>query len=151
MHMTNMAPSIIINIQDTIHKRPIITKPSCYPLTKSVFKKDAEITIRIVSINESKLLNKKFRKKNNPTNVLSFLIDDSEKLLGDLVLCHDVIRNEARLQKKLIKNHYSHLILHGFLHLIGYDHINEVDQKIMEKKEIQVLKELNIENPYILK
>ena len=149
--MTNMAPNIIINIQDTIHKKSIITKPICLQLIKSVFKQDAEITIRIVSTKESKLLNRKFRKKNNPTNVLSFLIDDSEKLLGDLVLCHDVIRNEAKLQKKLIKNHYTHLILHGFLHLIGYDHDNERDQKVMEKKEIKALKKLNIENPYILK
>lgn len=149
--MINMAPNIFINIQDTIHKKPAITKQICYELINTVSRQDTEITIRIVSTKESQFLNKKFRRKNYPTNVLSFLIDNSEKLLGDLVLCHDVIRNEAKEQKKLIKNHYAHLILHGFLHLIGYDHTSEAEQKIMEKKEIQLLKKFKIANPYILK
>ena len=97
---------------------------------------------------ESQLLNKQYRKKNEPTNVLSFLIND-KPLLGDIILCHSVIKKEALVQKKSIDDHYAHLIIHGYLHLIGFDHAKNDDAFTMENKEIAVLKKLGIKNPYL--
>ena len=70
-------------------------------------------------------------------------------LLGDLVVCQEVLQQEAEAQKKTLKDHWAHIIIHGTLHLIGYDHINDVDAKCMEQKEINVLQQLGIENPYL--
>ena len=96
---------------------------------------------------ESQKINHQFRKKNQPTNVLSFLIQDSP-LVGDLILCHPVIKKEALIQKKKLMDHYAHLIIHGSLHLLGYDHENTSDANIMERKEIMLLKKIGIDNPY---
>ena len=97
---------------------------------------------------ESQLLNNQYRKKNEPTNVLSFLISDNP-LLGDIILCHSVIKKEALAQKKSIDDHYAHLIIHGYLHLIGFDHTKNDDALTMENKEIAILKKLGIKNPYL--
>ena len=97
---------------------------------------------------ESQLLNNQYRKKNEPTNVLSFLIND-KPLLGDIILCHSVIKKEALAQKKSIDDHYAHLIIHGYLHLIGFDHTKNDDALTMENKEIAVLKKLGFKNPYL--
>ena len=88
---------------------------------------------------ESQSLNNQYRKKNAPTNVLSFLINDNP-LLGDIILCHAIIKKEALAQKKTIDDHYAHLVIHGYLHLIGFDHTKNDDALKMENKEIAVLK-----------
>tara|TARA_B100000035_G_scaffold313501_1_gene327371 strand:- start:4055 stop:4372 length:318 start_codon:yes stop_codon:yes gene_type:complete len=104
--------------------------------------------MRVVDEAESQSLNNKYRKINKPTNVLSFLIDD-KPLLGDIVLCHSVIKREAFAQKKRIDDHYAHLIIHGYLHLIGFNHTKDDDALKMENKEIAILKKLGINNPYV--
>ena len=114
-----------------------------------MWKKEAEITVRITNASESQELNHHYRNQNKPTNILSFNIESNRSLIGDLVLCHDIVKKEAKEQNKKIKDHYIHLVLHGFLHLMGHDHINEKDQLIMEKIEIKTLKLFNIQNPYI--
>jgi len=139
---------INVFIQDLVNKKNKITAPFCKQLFQHAWSQDAEITIRIVSLEESQELNKTFRGKNSPTNVLSFIISDEPYLFGDLVLCHDVIKQEAKLYNKKILSHYAHLVLHGFLHLIGYNHENMKDQKIMESLEIDILKKIKIDNPY---
>lgn len=136
-----------ITIQDTIHQKKILSKKNCsYWL--SVFKKNRiAITIRIVSEIESKALNNRYRKINKPTNILSFQIE-SNPLIGDLVLCHPIIKKEARAQKKKINDHYAHLLIHGCLHLMGFDHEDEDDAVAMENRERLLLKKLGIKNPY---
>ena len=89
-------------------------------------------------------------KKKYPTNVLSFLVDDAHHLIGDIVLCAPVIEQEALDQSKNLEAHYAHLIIHGALHLYGYDHENKKDAEIMEKKEIKILTKLGYKNPYLL-
>jgi probable rRNA maturation factor len=101
-----------------------------------------------VSEAESQSLNNQYRKKNEPTNVLSFLINN-KPLLGDIILCHSVIKREALEQRKRIEHHYAHLIIHGYLHLLGFNHTKNDDAVIMENKEIYVLKKLGINNPYM--
>ena len=109
---------------------------------------DIVVSILLTSNNEIKKLNNQYRKKNEPTNVLSFLINDNP-LLGDIILCHSVIKKEALAQKKSIDDHYAHLVIHGYLHLIGFDHTKNDDELTMENKEIAVLKKLGIKNPYL--
>ncbi|KRO77007.1 MAG: hypothetical protein ABS06_05175, partial [Methylophilales bacterium BACL14 MAG-120910-bin43] len=129
------------------HQKKILSKKNCsYWL--SVFKKNRiTLTIRIVSEIESKALNNRYRKINKPTNILSFQIE-SNPLIGDLVLCHPIIKKEARAQKKKINDHYAHLLIHGCLHLMGFDHEDEDDAVAMENRERLLLKKLGIKNPY---
>ena len=136
-----------ITIQDTIHQKKILSKKICsYWL--SVFKKNRiTLTIRIVSEIESKALNNRYRKINKPTNILSFQIE-SNPLIGDLVLCHPIIKKEARAQKKKINDHYAHLLIHGCLHLMGFDHEDEDDAVAMENRERLLLKKKKKKNPY---
>jgi probable rRNA maturation factor len=104
-------------------------------------------------------LNLQYRHKQGPTNVLSFPfewpqgLDEAEcgdaALLGDLVICAPVVEREASEQYKSLSAHWAHMIIHGLLHLLGYDHIEESDAEEMEMKEIAILKKLQIENPYI--
>lgn len=114
--------------------------------------KNFELTIRIVDIEESQQLNSQYRQKNKPTNVLSFPFEVPEgielNLLGDLVICADVVIQEASEQNKLKNNHWAHLVIHGCLHLLGYDHINEEEAIEMESIETQLLSTLSIDNPY---
>ena len=114
--------------------------------------KELEIVIRIVDIKESKKLNKIWRKKNHATNVLSFPIHmpikQVPKPIGDIVICADLVASEAKEQNKSVNQHYAHLIIHGILHLLGYDHKSEEEAEIMEKKEINILNNLGYDNPY---
>ncbi len=114
--------------------------------------KDFELTIRVVDIKESQQLNLQYRQKDKPTNVLSFPFEVPEgielNLLGDLVICADTVAQEANEQNKAQNNHWAHLVIHGCLHLLGYDHINDDEAIEMESLEIQLLSTLSIDNPY---
>jgi len=113
--------------------------------------------IRIVDEKESAELNQQYRHKQGPTNVLSFPFDWPEglaesgeaTLLGDLVICAPVVEREALEQHKQLADHWAHMIIHGLLHLRGYDHIEEQEAEAMETKEIAILHKLHIENPYL--
>jgi probable rRNA maturation factor len=113
-----------------------------------------ELGIRVVGSAESRRLNARYRGKDKPTNVLSFppaplphLAADSRPL-GDLVICAQVVRSEAREQRKPLEAHWAHLVVHGALHLVGYDHEREAQAKRMERREITVLRRLGFANPY---
>jgi len=111
-----------------------------------------EISVRVVGPGESRQLNARYRRRNRPTNVLSFPADYQAQFaprpLGDLVICPEVLRNEARAQGKTLRAHWAHLVVHGSLHLIGYDHVSDADARRMERREISVLKRLGFRNPY---
>ena len=94
-------------------------------------------------------LNREYRGKNQPTNVLSF--PNSSPNLGDIILALETVQREAKEQEKTFRDHTIHLLVHGFLHLLGYDHLQEKDAEKMERKEIKILKNLCITNPYTLK
>lgn len=116
-------------------------------------KHPVEVAIVISDEEHSAELNGKFRNKPKPTNVLSFSndeVNDGQGIyhLGDLLLCATVINKEAKEQNKLPHHHWAHLIIHGLLHLQGYDHMSEEDAELMEKQEIELLEKINIPNPY---
>ena len=117
------------------------------------FNQDTEIVVRIVDEQESAELNEQYRLKPGPTNILSFPVEVPEgielNLLGDLVICAPVLEQEALEQHKTLSDHWAHIIVHGVLHLLGYDHIDETQAELMENKEITILNKLNIKNPYI--
>lgn len=114
----------------------------------------AQVTIRIVDKAEMTLLNSTYRKKNKPTNVLSFPFDlpkdlaDECALLGDIVICAEVILEEANEQKTPIDAHWAHMVVHGTLHLLGFDHEEDDEADIMESEEITILALLGYDNPY---
>jgi probable rRNA maturation factor len=113
---------------------------------------DSELLIRLVSPLEIQVLNKEYRSKNQVTNVLSFQSDVpeevGERILGDVVICVDVVREEAVVGGKAFSDHLSHMAIHGILHLIGHDHTDLVSANKMELIEIDFLKKIGIDNPY---
>ena len=139
--------NISIFIQDTLHKNKILKLKDCKLWLSSLFKENSSITIRIVSEKESETLNYNYRNQKKPTNILSFVLSE-DPLIGDIILCHPVIKNEAKNQNKKIHSHYAHLLIHGYLHLLGYSHDNKSDANRMEKKEINILKKYGFSNPY---
>jgi len=113
-----------------------------------------ELTVRIVDVAESKKLNNTYRQKNMPTNILTFPFeqppDITLPLLGDIIICAPLVSREAEEQGKSERSHWAHLVIHGCLHLIGYDHQNDAQATIMEALEIQTMQQLGFTNPYII-
>jgi probable rRNA maturation factor len=114
----------------------------------------SELAVRVVGAAESRRLNARYRGKDRPTNVLSFPSGAAAPAaavpapLGDLVICAQVVRSEARAQRKTLRAHWAHLVVHGALHLIGYDHQREREAARMERREVAVLRRLGFDNPY---
>ncbi|MDE1891298.1 MAG: rRNA maturation RNase YbeY [Betaproteobacteria bacterium] len=109
-----------------------------------------DITLRLVDRREGTKLNTLYRHKNYPTNVLTFELGKSHdgKIIGDIVICCPVVKEEAKQQKKKLHDHYAHLLVHGVLHLQGFDHQNNKQAKEMETLEINILNSLHIPDPY---
>lgn len=122
------------------------------------YRDHVNVCIRLVDEAESQALNHNYRGKDKPTNVLSFPfelpagVDDAEAqaLLGDLVICVPVLEREAAEQGKTTEQHWAHLVVHGALHLLGFDHIDPQDAEVMENIERQVLANLGLPDPYLL-
>lgn len=118
------------------------------------FVEEAEVTVRVVDEAESQQLNHSYRGKEKPTNVLSFPFQCPPgiemSLLGDLVICAPVVVHEAQEQSKTIEAHWAHMVVHGCLHLLGFDHIKDDEAEQMEAEEIQILQQLGFANPYLL-
>ncbi|QIB52886.1 rRNA maturation RNase YbeY [Pseudomonas sp. OIL-1] len=112
-----------------------------------------ELTIRLVDADESRELNHEYRGKDYATNVLSFPSDLPPELniplLGDLVICVPVVLQEAAEQGKTAEAHWAHMVIHGCLHLLGYDHVEDTEAEEMETLERQLLGELGISDPYL--
>ncbi len=115
-------------------------------------RKNTELTIRIVDEPESARLNSSYRYKVGATNVLSFQFDAPAgvdvPLLGDIVICAPVVRREASEQSKNVNSHWAHMVVHGALHLLGFDHVRAHDADEMEAIETRVLARLGFDNPY---
>ncbi|MFZ5380898.1 rRNA maturation RNase YbeY [Aeromonas hydrophila] len=117
------------------------------------FQQEAEVTVRIVDEAESNELNLTYRGKDKPTNVLSFPFEAPPglelPLLGDLVICRQVVEREAAEQGKPLIAHWAHMVVHGSLHLLGYDHIEDDEAEEMEALERDIMQELGFADPYL--
>ncbi|WP_225629918.1 MULTISPECIES: rRNA maturation RNase YbeY [Cysteiniphilum] len=127
---------------------------------KFLNKAQAIISIEVVNSDEMQHYNNNYRAKDKPTNILSFPFEappglpkdnETEHFLGDLIICPEVLQKEAKEQHKLLDAHWCHILIHGILHLVGYDHIDEEDALEMESIEIALLAELGVDNPYVEK
>ncbi len=118
-----------------------------------IVESQAHILIRIIDKTESAELNHHFRHRTGPTNILSFPDQDFDGIpadsLGDLAICAELVEEEAQNQQKTSTAHWAHLIIHGTLHLLGFDHIKTEEATRMEALEIEILQSLNFSNPYI--
>ena len=110
-----------------------------------------ELSIALVDDKEIQFLNKKFRGKNKATNVLSFPSNGPAPILGEIILSYETLKKEAEELLIPFKHHLIHMLVHGFLHLQGFNHQTDEDAAIMEKLEVRVLLDLNIDNPYKIK
>ena len=112
----------------------------------------AELTIRVVDEEEIKDLNKQYRNKEGATNVLSFPYEPypgiATRLLGDIVICAPVVEKEAQAMNKPLLEHWAHMIVHGTLHLLGFDHEDDIDAKVMENLETEIMVKLGFSPPY---
>jgi probable rRNA maturation factor len=109
---------------------------------------DARVTLRFVGRREGRALNARYRGKRHATNVLAFVYDGSPRIEGDVVLCAPVLREEARAQRKPLADHCAHLVVHGMLHLQGYDHDTDRAARTMEARESAILAALGVPDPY---
>jgi len=113
---------------------------------------DAELLVRVVDANESQSLNKDYRDKDAPTNVLSFALDAPEfitpRMLGDVVICAEVVEFESHAQGKSRDAHWAHMVVHGVLHLLGFDHQDDKQAQQMEALEIEIMRVLGFASPY---
>ena len=114
---------------------------------RAALAQDAAVTLRIVSQTEGRRLNREFRGKDYPTNVLTFTYSDQCPLTGDIVLCAPVVQREARQQQRSLKAHYAHLVVHGLLHLQGYDHQRAAQTRRMQSLESEIVTQLGYPDP----
>ena len=146
---------MIIDFEDATGICPIASDQvvSWVESLASEIEEASELVIRVVDANESQKLNKTFRDKDYPTNVLSFPADiqlpEGPTILGDIAICLPVVKREADEQSKRFDQHFAHMVVHGCLHLMGYDHEDEDEADQMEAKEIGILENLGYPNPYL--
>lgn len=151
-----------VELQWAVEPQAILTEALCQKWVEAALQGDLRaqstaVTIRIVDAEESRQLNRDYRGKDYATNVLSFEFalppglepeDDEPLYLGDLAICASVVIEEAMAQEKTLEEHWAHLVIHGTLHLQGYDHIDEQEAEKMEALETQIMQQLGYDDPY---
>jgi probable rRNA maturation factor len=137
-----------IDVQCAATARNVPTPARIRQWARAALADEARVTIRIVGQAEGRLLNRSYRNKDYATNVLTFVFRDTPPLEGDIALCAPVITREARAQRKTVAAHYAHMVMHGLLHLQGYDHENERDAAAMERRERTLLARFGYPDPY---
>jgi probable rRNA maturation factor len=141
----------IINIQVLEPRWKLLLRPYSKTMQSAceaaLGKEKRELSVVLADDRFVRELNRDYRGKDKPTNVLSFPGDD--EYLGDIVLALETVEREAKAQGKTVKHHTMHLLVHGVLHLLGYDHRGDTEAEEMEKKEIKILKKLKVINPYL--
>jgi probable rRNA maturation factor len=145
------SPALTLSVQYAEKPAGTPTRSQFRKWAKAALERDAEVAIRIVGEDEGRELNRDYRGKDYPTNVLTFVYDDlppEAGLMGDLVLCAPVVEKEAAEQGIPLEAHYAHLTVHGVLHLQGFDHEDDAEAQIMENRESQIVIKLGYADPY---
>jgi len=149
-----MALVIELSISDGVSESELPSEEKLQQWAQAAYQGDSEVIVsmQVVAGDEMRALNKEYRGKDRPTNVLSFPMDLPDEiginLLGDLAFCDEVIEVEAKQQAKSLEAHWAHMVVHGMLHLQAYDHIEDDEAELMEAKEIEIMKTLGFDNPY---
>ena len=142
------APKLRLVIQSGVDPAALPRRATLRRWALAALERDASVTLRFVDGREGRELNLRYRGRDRATNVLTFVYDDGVSLEGDIVLCAPVILKEARAQHKSLAAHYAHLVIHGMLHLQGYDHERDSDAATMERRESALLRRLRYRDPY---
>ena len=137
-----------VNVQFAINAETLPAAASFRRWARAALKRNAHITLRVVGAREARALNKRYRRRDYATNVLTFVYAGERPLAGDIAICAPVVRREARAQRISAAAHYAHLTVHGVLHLQGYDHLRARDAERMERVEARILKKLGYRDPY---
>jgi probable rRNA maturation factor len=145
---TKAKPELSLAVQYAAEGEGIPTRAQVRRWVKAALEQGAEITVRFVDEREGRELNRDYREKDYATNVLSFVYE-AEPVQGDLVICAPVVAREAQEQGKTLEAHYAHLVVHGTLHLQGYDHENDADAQVMEARESEIVTKLGYPDPYL--
>lgn len=141
-------PSLSLAVQYAIADEGLPTRARFRKWAAAALRMDAAVTVRLVDAREGRDLNRDFRKRDYATNVLTFIYQDTAPLSGDIVICAPVVAEEALQQHKDLSAHYAHLVVHGMLHLQGYDHENDADAAVMETLETEIVTRLGYPEPY---
>jgi probable rRNA maturation factor len=142
------SPRLDLAVQYAVPARGLPSRTQFGRWARAALERDARVTVRIVGNGEARALNRDYRGRNYPTNVLTFVMREKPRLEGDLALCAPVIRREARSQRRSAAAHYAHLVVHGVLHLQGYDHETEREARVMERRESRIVTRLGFPDPY---
>ena len=142
------AARLRMNVQYAVKSRSMPTRAQFRRWAHAALERDASVTLRVVGRVEARALNRRFRGQNHATNVLSFVMREQPPLQGDLALCAPLIAREAQAQGKTLAAHYAHLVVHGVLHLQGYDHDKSRSARAMEQREVRILDRLGFPDPY---
>jgi probable rRNA maturation factor len=137
-----------MTVQYAIDARGLPSRTRLRRWAHAALERDARLTVRIVGTGEARALNRHFRGTDRPTNVLTFVMRKRPRLEGDIALCAPVIAREARIRHRSAAAHYAHLLVHGVLHLQGYDHETERQARLMERRESRVVARLGFPDPY---
>ncbi len=148
MTTARAAPALSLSVQYASNAPELPTRTQVRRWTKAALLSAATVTVRFVDAIEGRALNAEYRGKDYATNVLTFVYDDDEPRAGDIVLCAPVVRKEADAQGKALHAHYAHLVVHGMLHLQGFDHERPADAAVMEARETAILARLSLPDPY---
>jgi probable rRNA maturation factor len=142
-------PELSLAVQYAVKPEDAPSRPQLRRWVKAALSHPAEITLRLVDEAEGRALNRDYRGKDYATNVLTFILNDNP-LMGDIVLCAPVVCAEAAAQGKPVEAHYAHLVVHGVLHLQGFDHESADDAAEMEARETQIVMNLGYADPYLI-
>jgi probable rRNA maturation factor len=146
--MARRAPRLSLAVQYVVSAADLPRAATLRRWARSALTRDARVTLRFVGRREGHTLNALYRGKDYATNVLTFVYDDAGRLGGDIVLCAPVLRQEAKAQGKTLARHCAHLVVHGMLHLQGYDHGTGRTARTMEARETAILAALSVPDPY---
>jgi len=148
--MASRRPELILSVQHAVRHVGAPHRPQIQRWLRAAQEYPATVSVRFVGSEEGQALNRDYRKKDYATNVLSFIYDSAPAVAGDLAICIPVVLREAAEQGKSVEAHFAHLIVHGMLHLQGYDHETGVrDARRMEAREREILARLGYPDPYI--
>jgi len=144
----NAGPTLTLAVQAAVADTDLPRRPTLRRWAGAALERDAAVTLRFVGAREGRALNARYRGRDYATNVLTFVYDEGASLSGDLVLCVPVLRREAR-ERSSFRAHCAHLVIHGMLHLQGYDHERAAAARRMEARETELLAHLGYPDPYL--